>query len=132
LTPENVTSQGRIDLTLKLDAAIVVIEFKRAEGSAPTGEALAQLKTSGYADKYCAGGRTAAPVSMRGVGCRRLADRHARRRIFRPFVFTQFKPYRLGAWRFGNFLHHRVDAPAPGPRQLSELFVDSLRRLYGL
>ncbi|WP_043697897.1 ATP-binding protein [Tepidimonas taiwanensis] len=64
LVPEDVTNQGRIDLTLKLDAAIVVIEFKRVEGSAPTGEAMAQLKARGYADKYRADGR---PVYLLGV-----------------------------------------------------------------
>ncbi|WP_185974948.1 AAA family ATPase, partial [Tepidimonas taiwanensis] len=47
LTPEDVTNQGRIDLTLKLDAAIVVIEFKRIAGKEPTGEAIAQLKARG-------------------------------------------------------------------------------------
>ncbi|MDM7462946.1 MAG: ATP-binding protein [Tepidimonas taiwanensis] len=64
LVPEDVTNQGRIDLTLKLDAAIVVIEFKRVEGSAPTGEAMAQLKARGYADKYRADGR---PIYLLGV-----------------------------------------------------------------
>lgn len=64
LTPEDVTNQGRIDLTLQLDDAIVVIEFKRVEGSAPTGEAIAQLKAKGYADKYRADGR---PVYLLGV-----------------------------------------------------------------
>ncbi|MCX7693505.1 MAG: PD-(D/E)XK nuclease domain-containing protein, partial [Tepidimonas taiwanensis] len=64
LTPEDVTNQGRIDLTLKLDAAIVVIEFKRIAGKEPTGEAIAQLKARGYADKYRADGR---PVYLLGV-----------------------------------------------------------------
>ncbi|MCX7692328.1 MAG: ATP-binding protein [Tepidimonas taiwanensis] len=64
LTPEDVTNQGRIDLTLKLDAAIVVIEFKRVEGTTPTAEAIAQLKAKGYADKYRADGR---PVYLLGV-----------------------------------------------------------------
>ncbi|MCX7692786.1 MAG: ATP-binding protein [Tepidimonas taiwanensis] len=64
LTPEDVTNQGRIDLTLKLDGAIVVIEFKRIAGEEPTGEAIAQLKARGYADKYRADGR---PVYLLGV-----------------------------------------------------------------
>ncbi|WP_058615920.1 ATP-binding protein [Tepidimonas taiwanensis] len=64
LVPEDVTNQGRIDLTLKLDAAIVVIEFKRVEGTTPTAEAIAQLKAKGYADKYRADGR---PVYLLGV-----------------------------------------------------------------
>ncbi|WP_303785767.1 ATP-binding protein [Azovibrio restrictus] len=57
LIPEDVTNQGRIDLTLKLDNAILVMEFKRIEGETPTGEALAQLKAKAYADKYRADGR---------------------------------------------------------------------------
>lgn len=57
LIPEDVTNQGRIDLTLKLEKAILVIEFKRIDGETPTGEALAQLKAKAYADKYRADGR---------------------------------------------------------------------------
>jgi Protein of unknown function (DUF1703)./Predicted AAA-ATPase. len=64
LTPEDVTHQGRIDLTLKLPQAIVIIEFKRIEGDAPTGEALAQLRARGYADPYRADGR---PIWLLGV-----------------------------------------------------------------
>jgi hypothetical protein len=37
LTPEDVTNQGRIDLTLKLPQAIVIIEFKRIDGDATHG-----------------------------------------------------------------------------------------------
>jgi hypothetical protein len=64
LTPEDVTNQGRIDLTLKLPQAIVIMEFKRIDGDAPTGEAMAQLRQRGYADKYRADGR---PVWLLGV-----------------------------------------------------------------
>ncbi|WP_299022953.1 ATP-binding protein [uncultured Tepidimonas sp.] len=64
LTPEDVTNQGRIDLTLKLPQAIVIIEFKRIDGDAPTGEAIAQLRQRGYADKYRADGR---PIWLLGV-----------------------------------------------------------------
>ena len=64
LIPEDVTNQGRIDLTLKLPQAIVVIEFKRIDGDAPTGEALAQLRARRYAEKYRADGR---PVWLLGV-----------------------------------------------------------------
>jgi len=64
LIPEDVTNQGRIDLTLKLPQAIVVMEFKRIDGAAPTGEALAQLKARGYAEKYRSRGR---PVWLLGV-----------------------------------------------------------------
>jgi hypothetical protein len=64
LTPEDVTNQGRIDLTLKLPQAIVIIEFKRIDGDQPTGEAMAQLQQKGYADKYRADGR---PIWLLGV-----------------------------------------------------------------
>jgi hypothetical protein len=64
LTPEDVTNQGRIDLTLKLPQAIVIMEFKRIDGDAPTGEAIAQLRARGYADKYRADGR---PIWLLGV-----------------------------------------------------------------
>ncbi len=64
LIPEDVTNQGRIDLTLKLPQAIVVMEFKRLEGDAPTGEALCQLRAKGYADKYRADGR---PIWLLGI-----------------------------------------------------------------
>ena len=64
LTPEDVTNQGRIDLTLKLPQAIVIIEFKRIDGDAPTGEAIAQLRQRGYADKYRTDGR---PIWLLGV-----------------------------------------------------------------
>jgi len=64
LTPEDVTNQGRIDLTLKLPQAIVIMEFKRIDGDAATGEAMAQLRQRGYADKYRADGR---PIWLLGV-----------------------------------------------------------------
>jgi hypothetical protein len=64
LTPEDVTNQGRIDLTLRLPQAIVIIEFKRIDGDAPTGEAIAQLRAKGYADKYRGDGR---PIWLLGV-----------------------------------------------------------------
>ncbi|WP_424858774.1 MULTISPECIES: ATP-binding protein [unclassified Tepidimonas] len=64
LTPEDVTNQGRIDLTLRLPQAIVIMEFKRIDGDAPTGEAIAQLRQRGYADKYRADGR---PIWLLGV-----------------------------------------------------------------
>jgi hypothetical protein len=64
LTPEDVTNQGRIDLTLKLPQAIVILEFKRIDGDTPTGEAMAQLRQRGYANKYRADGR---PIWLLGV-----------------------------------------------------------------
>jgi len=48
---EDVTSQGRIDLTVILDESIVIIEFKlTTHGDASS--ALEQIKTRGYSDKY--------------------------------------------------------------------------------
>jgi len=64
LIPEDVTNQGRIDLTLKLPQAIVILEFKRIPGDAPTGEALSQLQAKGYADKYRTHGL---PVYLLGI-----------------------------------------------------------------
>ena len=64
LIPEDVTNQGRIDLTLRLPQAIVIVEFKRIDGDQPTGEAIAQLRAKGYADKYRTDPR---PVWLLGV-----------------------------------------------------------------
>jgi len=64
LIPEDVTHQGRIDLTLRLPQAIVIMEFKRIDGDQPTGEAMAQRRQRGYADQYRADGR---PIWLLGV-----------------------------------------------------------------
>ncbi len=54
LIPEDVTHKGRIDLTVRLADNIYIIEFKvEGEGQAP-----AQVKERGYADKYRATGKT--------------------------------------------------------------------------
>ena len=45
---EDVTSKGRIDLTLKLQNFIYILEFKVGED----GGALKQIKDKNYADKY--------------------------------------------------------------------------------
>jgi hypothetical protein len=45
---EDVTNKGRIDLTIKMDEAIYILEFK-VDGS---GNALEQIKTNAYAAKY--------------------------------------------------------------------------------
>ena len=48
---EDVTSQGKIDMTLMLDDSIVILEFKlTTQGDAQS--ALAQIKNQHYADKY--------------------------------------------------------------------------------
>jgi hypothetical protein len=61
--PEDITHQGRIDLTLKLQDQIWLFEFKVAECS-PAGSALQQLKAKGYADKYRA---LAQPIWLIGI-----------------------------------------------------------------
>jgi hypothetical protein len=51
LVAEDVTNQGRIDLTVRLPQRIFLFEFKVVELE-PKGAALQQLKDKGYADKY--------------------------------------------------------------------------------
>ncbi|MBD3842686.1 MAG: PD-(D/E)XK nuclease domain-containing protein, partial [Campylobacterales bacterium] len=46
---EDVTNKGRIDLTIKMDHAIFILEFK-VDGK--SGEALAQIKEKKYHEKY--------------------------------------------------------------------------------
>ncbi|WP_328988092.1 ATP-binding protein [Thiorhodovibrio winogradskyi] len=60
---EDITHQGRIDLTLKLAHQIWLFDFKVAERS-PPGSALRQLKDKGYADKYRALGK---PITLIGI-----------------------------------------------------------------
>ncbi|MCK5539706.1 MAG: ATP-binding protein [Deltaproteobacteria bacterium] len=48
LIPEDVTNKGRIDLTIKLNQYIYLIEFKVGG----EGKALGQIKARGYAEKY--------------------------------------------------------------------------------
>ena len=63
LVAEDVTNQGRIDLTVKLTERIYLFEFKVVELE-PAGKALEQLKAKGYADKYRAAGL---PIHLVGV-----------------------------------------------------------------
>ena len=53
ITGEDVTSRGRIDLTIKLDNNIYILEFK-VDGS---GKALEQIKKKNYQRKYLATGK---------------------------------------------------------------------------
>ena len=48
MTAEDITSRGRIDLTIRLGETIYLLEFK-VEGE---GRALEQIKARGYAEKY--------------------------------------------------------------------------------
>ena len=63
LIAEDVTSQGRIDLTVKLPERIYLFEFKVVELE-PKGKALAQLKAKDYAAKYRAAG---VPIHLVGI-----------------------------------------------------------------
>ncbi len=63
LMAEDSSSAGRADMTVRFDGSIYVFEFKTVEKE-PTGEAMAQLKAKGYADKYR---RLGQPVRLIGV-----------------------------------------------------------------
>ncbi len=63
LTPEDATSQGRIDLTLKFNERVWLFEFKVVELE-PEGRALRQIKDRGYANKYRAMGQ---PIHLIGI-----------------------------------------------------------------
>jgi hypothetical protein len=63
LTPEDSSNAGRLDLALRFNAQVYLFEFKVVE-LAPEGQALAQIKARGYADKYRADGQ---PIHLIGV-----------------------------------------------------------------
>ena len=69
LIAEDVTNQGRIDLTVKLAERIYLFEFKVVELE-PEGRALEQLKARAYADKYRALQR---PIHLVGIEFSRAA-----------------------------------------------------------
>ncbi|WP_320055540.1 ATP-binding protein [Desulfuromonas thiophila] len=60
LTAEDVTSKGRIDLSLRLDNAIYLIEFKVDGG----GKALEQIRQRNYQQKYQGQGK---PIYLIGI-----------------------------------------------------------------
>ncbi|SDE66759.1 ATP-binding protein [Desulfuromonas thiophila] len=60
LTAEDVTSKGRIDLSLRLDTAIYLIEFKVDGG----GKALEQIRQRNYQQKYQGQGK---PIYLIGI-----------------------------------------------------------------
>ena len=63
VTVEDSTSHGRLDMAVVFNGHVYLFEFKVVE-SQPDGEALAQLRECGYADKYRASGR---PIHLIGV-----------------------------------------------------------------
>ncbi len=52
VTAEDTTNKGRIDLTVKLDDKIYIIEFKVIEVDKTKGPALEQIKKKKYSEKY--------------------------------------------------------------------------------
>ena len=52
LIGEDVSNQGRCDLSIRIGALVYVLEFKVIDGDESTGEALVQLKARDYAAKY--------------------------------------------------------------------------------
>ncbi|WPL11595.1 ATP-binding protein [Thiorhodovibrio litoralis] len=63
LTPEESSNAGRLDLAVKFNNQIYLIEFKVIEHSGE-GAAMAQLEAKGYADKYLGQGQ---PIHLIGV-----------------------------------------------------------------
>ena len=63
LAPEESSSTGRADLVVRCDGAVYVFEFKSVAAE-PSGQALAQVKEKGYAEKYRHLGQ---PVHLIGV-----------------------------------------------------------------
>ncbi len=57
LIPEDVTNRGRIDLTVKMDNVIYILEFKVGTGD-DESKALQQIKDKNYQQKYLDDGRT--------------------------------------------------------------------------
>jgi hypothetical protein len=54
---EDPTHYGQVDMAVLMPEVVYVFEFKVIDGEEATGEALAQLQTKGYAEKYRALGR---------------------------------------------------------------------------
>lgn len=63
VVPEDTSSQGRLDMAVRLPDAVWLFEFKIVDDE-PDGSALRQIKDRGYADKYRGDGR---PVHLVGV-----------------------------------------------------------------
>lgn len=49
---EESTAAGRAELTVRMGGKAYLFEFKMVDGTAPTGEAMRQLRQKGYADKH--------------------------------------------------------------------------------
>ncbi len=62
--PEDLTSHGRLDMSVRMPHAVFVFEFKVVDILPETGNALAQIKAKGYHHKYLGQGK---PVYLVGV-----------------------------------------------------------------
>ncbi len=63
ITVEDATNRGRIDMAVRFNGRMYLFEFKVVE-MVPQGNALEQLKSKGYAEKYRQYGE---PISLIGV-----------------------------------------------------------------
>ncbi|MDR0440591.1 MAG: PD-(D/E)XK nuclease domain-containing protein, partial [Candidatus Accumulibacter sp.] len=63
IVPEDVSNQGRLDMTVRFNEQIYLFEFKVVENGAE-GRALQQIREKGYAGKYRALGQ---PIHLIGV-----------------------------------------------------------------
>lgn len=52
VTAEDVTNKGRIDLTVRMDNLVYIIEFKVIDDRRSAGSALKQIKAKGYYEKF--------------------------------------------------------------------------------
>lgn len=62
--PEELTSHGRLDMSVRMPHAVIVFEFKVVDILPETGNALAQIKAKGYHNQYLGQGK---PVYFVGV-----------------------------------------------------------------
>ena len=62
--PEELTSHGRLDMSVQMPNAVFVFEFKVVDILPETGNALSQIKAKGYHHKYLGQGK---PVYLVGV-----------------------------------------------------------------
>ena len=63
VTVEDASNFGRVDMTVDFDDHIYIFEFKVVE-LLPDGAALEQIKTKGYANKYCTSGKTIPQIGV--------------------------------------------------------------------
>lgn len=64
VTPEDRTNRGSMDLSLRTDDKVYIIEFKMASQEKSAAAALQQIKDKGYHEKYRADGKKIYLVGM--------------------------------------------------------------------